>query len=164
MIELNEILEKKERIVRYDFGGIYFLICKSKVVYVGKATYSIEDRLNIHRSRRRMKFDSIYVIKCDTSELNLLEKQYIAKFTPKYNFTDNPAAMNNDRYKCFSIIHNKYKSMNHLSEEIHINATTLRVVMDPTNELDTYQQAIFDNVREFLFNKHYKYTKRNETI
>lgn len=161
MIELNEILENKERIVRYNFGGIYFLICKSKIVYVGKATYSIEDRLNIHRAKKRMTFDSISVIKCDLSELNLLEKYYIAKFTPKYNFTDNPAAVNNDRYTCFSIIHNKYDSMAHLSSEIGINATTLRIAMDPTSKLDEYQQSVFENVRDFLFKRHRKYTKRN---
>ena len=51
--------------------------------------------------------------------------------------------------------------MAHLSSEIGINATTLRIAMDPTNKLDEYQQSVFENVRDFLFKRHRKYTKRN---
>lgn len=158
-VDIEDILKKKERIVRYNFSGVYFLICRDKIVYIGKASYSIEDRLNMHRSRRRMMFDSIYVIKADSDEVDYLEKFYIDKFAPKYNFLDNPKAQNNDRYTCFSIVHNKYTSMDHLSKETGINSTTLRVVMDPTNNLNEYQLKVFEKVREFLFAKFKKYSK-----
>lgn len=163
MIDINHILENKERVVRYDFSGIYFLICKDKVIYVGKASYSIEDRLNTHRSRKRMKFDSIYAIRADRNEIDQLEKLYIEKYTPKFNFIDNPIATDNDRYTCFSLIHNKYTSMNKLSEEIGINASTLRAVIDPTIELDEYQKSIFEKVKDHLLNKYHKYRKPKST-
>ena len=105
-----------------------------------------------------MKFDRIFVMKAEPKDLDHLEKHFINKFTPKFNFENNPL-MNNERYKCFSIINCKYPSMAALSNEVGICKSQLSVIMNPDNTLNDYQKSIFDRVRNHLFSKYQKIRK-----
>ena len=60
--------------------GIYFLLRKDKVVYVGKSI-NIIARVFKHN----YKFDSFSYIECAADDLDLYEVAYISKFKPRYN-------------------------------------------------------------------------------
>jgi hypothetical protein len=71
--------------------GIYVLLLKGKIVYVGQ-TINMFARLG-HTSHRERDFDTVYFIKCDRLELDRLEALMIRKFNPQegraYNFNNN---------------------------------------------------------------------------
>lgn len=62
--------------------GIYFLMKRGKIVYIGK-TKNLIGRLWNHGLLG--KFDHIRIINCDESELDRYEKRWIIKFRPKHN-------------------------------------------------------------------------------
>jgi excinuclease UvrABC nuclease subunit len=64
-------------------SGVYVLVYKERVQYIGR-TWCLLDRLGNHcSSPRKIPFDSVYVIVCSNAE----EKEYelILKYKPKYN-------------------------------------------------------------------------------
>lgn len=64
--------------------GIYFLLRKDRVVYVGKST-NILGRICKHT----YNFDGYSYIECAKEELDLYEVAYITKFKPRYNTNHN---------------------------------------------------------------------------
>lgn len=60
---------------------IYFLINKGEVVYVGQTTQGIIRPF----SHKDKQFDSVRILVCNKSELDLLEDKFIKKYTPVYN-------------------------------------------------------------------------------
>ncbi len=64
--------------------GIYFLVDKDEIVYVGQSRVAPERRIADAR-RKGLRFDSYFVLLCEWDELNELETQYIVEFDPKYN-------------------------------------------------------------------------------
>lgn len=68
-------------------SGVYFLINKGEIVYVGKST-GIDGRINAHISDK--EFDRIFVYECVDPEMSETESYYIRKFTPRYNRSQNP--------------------------------------------------------------------------
>lgn len=60
---------------------IYFLLCKNEVVYVGQTTQGLK-RPFTHKDK---DFDTIKVLYCNESDLDILEEKYIEKYYPKYN-------------------------------------------------------------------------------
>lgn len=81
VLELEEILERSTPISRTQVTGVYFLIDKSVVVYVGQATQGTMRFLG----HLKKEFDSYYFIECDKRDLNMIETFYIARFLLKYN-------------------------------------------------------------------------------
>ncbi|HEX2598114.1 MAG TPA: GIY-YIG nuclease family protein [Terriglobales bacterium] len=65
----------------YKITGIYFLIQKGKVVYVGQSV-SIATRVEQHKDK---SFDAVSVIPCKLAHLDALESLYIHMLRPKYN-------------------------------------------------------------------------------
>jgi hypothetical protein len=64
-------------------SGVYVLVYKDRVQYVGR-TWCLLSRLGNHcSSPRKIPFDSVYVIPCSNAE----DKEYelILKYKPKYN-------------------------------------------------------------------------------
>lgn len=61
--------------------GIYFLLDKKKVVYIGQSK-SLPQRVASHKDK---KFDSIRMIGCAKSKLSHYEQRLIGFFQPKYN-------------------------------------------------------------------------------
>ncbi len=70
--------------------GIYFLISQDQVVYVGKTT-NFFARMASHTSGEK-DFDRIAFVAVAASNLDIFEREYIARFRPKFNVTHNPAA------------------------------------------------------------------------
>jgi hypothetical protein len=66
------------------YPGIYFLISKGQILYVGKST-DVEFRLGQHRARRKIEFDSVFIIECPATELARLEARYIRTLRPPLN-------------------------------------------------------------------------------
>lgn len=69
--------------------GVYFLIRKAEIVYVGKST-NVSSRIGAH-SRLGKDFDSFSIIEIDLEYLDFEEERYIKKFRPILNIKKNPA-------------------------------------------------------------------------
>lgn len=68
--------------------GIYFLMLKGEVVYVGQSVNvygRIESHLPSSRKTPTKQFDGVRVLPCDESMLNELEHRFIAMFRPAQN-------------------------------------------------------------------------------
>ena len=63
--------------------GIYLLMLKSEIVYVGK-TENFFCRMTAHQATEK-RFDSIVFIKAAPEMLNAYEAEHIAKYKPMYN-------------------------------------------------------------------------------
>jgi len=63
-------------------SGVYFLIYKNKVVYIGQ-TQNFEHRLSSHKGKKN--FDSCRFIPCDKEKLLMYESRWILRFQPEYN-------------------------------------------------------------------------------
>lgn len=61
---------------------VYFLIDKKDVVYVGQTTIGLS---RVYTHYKDKTFTEIYVIECESDELDELENKYIIKYKPKYN-------------------------------------------------------------------------------
>jgi len=77
LCKVPNIKRLKKRVIR----GIYFLIAKKTVVYVGQSS-NIIMRTNGHKHKI---FDRVLYIESDINSLNDLETHYIIAFNPKYN-------------------------------------------------------------------------------
>lgn len=89
---------KKDYIIDNSFGlrkpivsGVYFLISKGSVVYVGSSV-NCHERIECHRRgmmNKRIKFDSYFIEEIDGDYFRVLEMKYIKEFRPKYNVVHN---------------------------------------------------------------------------
>ena len=87
MSDLSFILENKKSINSvYPIRGIYFLIDKEEIVYIGKSK-DIHFRISTHLENPDKIFTHYYIIKTNlkTNRSLWLESEYIMKFKPKYN-------------------------------------------------------------------------------
>jgi hypothetical protein len=66
-------------------NGVYFLIDKGEIVYVGKSDHLLT-RVAAHQSGE-MDFDAVSYIAAEGVEQYRLEQLYIAKFKPKHNIS-----------------------------------------------------------------------------
>lgn len=63
---------------------VYFLLKNKKIVYVGQTTNGL-NRIKQHLLDCNKDFDDFKILKCDESELEELESNYIIKYNPIYN-------------------------------------------------------------------------------
>ena len=78
-IQLDDVLCSK-----IDFAqtrGIYFLIHKNEIIYIGKSIH-IFRRITQHYLNKK-EFDAFFYFKCNIDDMDALEKFYIKKFKPK---------------------------------------------------------------------------------
>ena len=67
--------------------GVYFLICKGNIVYVGSSK-DVMTRITNHRKNMFSTgkfFDSYYIMRSNHKDIRQLEPKYIKMFKPKYN-------------------------------------------------------------------------------
>ena len=100
--QIEDILKNS---IRYKtIIGIYFLINKKEIVYIGSSISCLK-RINSHFYSKT--FNSYFVIRCEKEKLLKYESEYIFKFEPKYNSViptkDNPTI------KRVGTIHGKFK-------------------------------------------------------
>jgi hypothetical protein len=67
--------------------GIYFLCQDEKIVYVGKTT-NFFIRMRNH-ALGEFEFSGVKFLPCAESRLDILEREYIVRFKPKYNVVHN---------------------------------------------------------------------------
>lgn len=65
------------------FSGIYFLIRKDVVVYIGQTT-NFKNRMYAHKNG--IPHDHIKYIHCHVKMLDYYEMRWISIFNPEYNF------------------------------------------------------------------------------
>jgi len=82
-ISADDILSKK-KLALPNITGIYFLINKNEIVYVGKSV-DINGRILVHNKNILKTFDSFSILECPVEFLNILESHYIFKFHPFLN-------------------------------------------------------------------------------
>lgn len=80
ILDLPDVLSLGKRI---DVSGVYFLIAKGELIYVGRSD-SLLSRLNTHRGNK-LYFDHVHTIGCTGAEQVRLEAFYIQKFRPRLN-------------------------------------------------------------------------------
>lgn len=85
-IDVTDILE----------SGVYMLLLKGLVVYVGQSK-CMANRIYTHLSARHKRkqsgwqklkpipFDGVYICPCGVEELDSIEREMIAKYNPRYN-------------------------------------------------------------------------------
>lgn len=66
---------------------IYFLLQDDEVVYVGQTKRGLA---RVYHHMRDKRFNKIYIIECDISELDYWETFYMFKYKPIYNKKPNP--------------------------------------------------------------------------
>lgn len=64
--------------------GIYFLLKKKKIVYIGQTVNAVP-RINSHVNN--IDFDQVRIIQCRKKVLKKYEKRWIIRFRPKHNTT-----------------------------------------------------------------------------
>lgn len=77
-------IENIKQLTGNELMGIYFLMNKGVVIYVGQS-HNIKQRMLQHYKEKI--FDAIFYFECDESQLTELEAKYIDEFNPSYNKT-----------------------------------------------------------------------------
>jgi hypothetical protein len=66
--------------------GVYFLILRGKVVYVGQAFSSVDARISSHACDQARPFDDAWWLPCHARDLNMIERFFIDLFDPPFNY------------------------------------------------------------------------------
>lgn len=83
--ELYSIIKKKVSINNIQTDpGIYFLLEKQEIVYIGQSMRPYT-RVTSHAQEEKIKFDSYHITPCEEDKLDEKESHYIFKYAPKYN-------------------------------------------------------------------------------
>ena len=98
---LKNIILSKKKFFEPRIKGIYFLISKNEIVYVGQSC-EILSRVETHRKQNKKIFDSFSYFEYDFDNLDNIEAYFIFKLKPKYNVT----IPENDTYKTLHQIKN----------------------------------------------------------
>lgn len=90
----------------FKISGIYFLLRRNKIVYIGR-TINLINRIYQHSEKN---FDSIRIIKCNIDRLEHYEIRLIRYFQPKYNqmYTDRWAFIGSNKSKAHYKIKTTY--------------------------------------------------------
>lgn len=163
MKEINEILESAQRFEDYEYAGIYFLVFKGEVVYVGSSV-NLGTRLFAHRKDTRKKFHTFTIIRYDDiQQMRVDEVTYIQKLKPKYNFYYNPDSSDYKRilYSKYLKIKNVYfwlkennldrDKVNAFFRNEKVNAETIKNI-----ECALYPKGIPLRLIKFNHNKQFK--------
>ena len=95
---------------------IYFLIKQEEVVYVGQTTKGL---LRVYQHHYNKDFDDIYIIECNSEDLDKYESYYIFKYEPIYN--------NNPNYLRSCSIGNLIKKIKEIKSTSTYNWTQKRI-------------------------------------
>lgn len=87
--EISNIRDLKSFPIHYLQSGIYFLVHKAKVVYIGQAI-CVVTRIGQHYIEGEKIFDSVWFVPIPKSDLNFIERAFIKLLKPKYNFSGIP--------------------------------------------------------------------------
>jgi|GEM_PF-3277104 len=88
----EQIIELSNPSRREVISGVYFLIYKEEIVYIGSA-FDILSRIQMHKEGKRFMFNRMFIIRCEPKDKIgrlKIERNYIEKFKPKNNIALNP--------------------------------------------------------------------------
>ncbi len=80
ILEIEDILSMSKRI---PTSGVYFLVFKGELVYIGRSD-NLLVRIANHRNNKFI-FDSFHAIESHGPEQAILEQFYISKYKPRFN-------------------------------------------------------------------------------
>jgi hypothetical protein len=86
-------------IKKLEHSGIYFLLQKERVIYVGQSV-DVPQRLLTHLNEGRKNFDSYSWVPCDRTSLNDYEAFWIVELRPELNHS----LPHNNLYKPFKAV------------------------------------------------------------
>lgn len=129
-------------------SGIYFLMSRGKIVYIGQTKHNLYGRLDCHRFNK--EFDSVLFQEQRANNLNDVEAYYIWTYAPLYN---NKLPLNK-RFKNVRLLRKNIDKYNKLlasissdqKKEISIKTKTFGIVT-------YYDRSSWKNVRNFLSKK-----------
>lgn len=124
-----------------QLNGVYFLLDKNKIVYVGQTTMGLAR--TFHHLKNKI-FDSYYFMPCPIELLNNVESEYIIKFNPKYNKGVGNGKKSIDALKLY------LRKMNVRSED-HNKRNLIRLIHELGYELQPYLNQCY--ISEECFNK-----------
>lgn len=93
LFDTEHIVDNKENNDKPIISGIYILMDRTKIVYVG-SSINIHQRIKQHRKTKKMMFNYWFIhpvynrdafISNTREALLRIEKAYIEKYNPKYN-------------------------------------------------------------------------------
>jgi len=134
--------------------GIYFLIYKKEIVYVGQSCNAM-NRIYQHRKNRKLRFSSYYILYLDeiSNEERLeVEIKYIALFKPEHNRKDNPNFVFPLRYKedkniVQNLINKQFKHYKYAAEYFNCSVTTIyNIVTDSPGLSDRTRNKILNHL------------------
>lgn len=124
IFENSKELYKKPKI-----NGLYFLIYKTKIVYIGSGN-DVHKRISAHKQTRVLRFNRYYIKELHEKgqELFNIEAKYIAHYRPIYNKTSNPDYHNNSKLIWFTYI-SQEKSVADIANEINERFQTVNNII-----------------------------------
>ncbi len=81
---VKEIRKRAEKLVSDDPPGVYFLLRKGGIAYIG-SSLSPKNRIQTHIFKKKISFDSFFIVKCGDLEVRDLEDEYIKYYQPIEN-------------------------------------------------------------------------------
>ena len=102
-------------------NGVYFLIYKNEIVYIGRSK-NIKNRLKQHKKSILFKFDSYsfyHVHRLSKESTYVIEKACIKKYKPKYNISCNPDCESGLKKVWFTFV-SQWKSYRKVAEECNL--------------------------------------------
>ncbi|WP_431129688.1 hypothetical protein [Flagellimonas flava] len=144
-------MKEKEEIVgmsvknKVVVSGVYFLIREKEIIYIGSGR-DVHSRIRMHSKNRRMRFSHYTILEMSKKKRLLMEKQYIEKFRPLFNFMSNPDYQDGKK-EVLRIFLTKFNSAKEVKELCGVNEDVIgKVVFErggvPDDVIEKVKNAI----------------------
>jgi hypothetical protein len=145
LLDEDEIIKNKIKINKEIYKGVYFLISKNKIVYVGNSK-NILARISAHINKNKILFDSYYFIEKAENSIEL-ESRYILKFLPKNNtmIASNKILINKLELISLNLFRNilrKYIKENNLNHHAIPFTKLLNIKLKERNNKKLYKDSL----------------------
>ena len=101
-----ELISDSVEVKREKVSGIYFLIDRGEIVYIGQST-DLQKRISHHVFSEKKRFSHYFTIPVPEEDLDRVEADYIWKFTPRYN----KSIPTNSRYASIAVVMERFPNV-----------------------------------------------------
>lgn len=130
---MDNIIDNSIDIKKPVISGVYFLIYQTRIVYIG-SSYDVYLRMETHKKNSRLRFNKYFIhpiytvlkVGKEKDALKELEKKYIIKYKPRFNFKDNPDYKNGKKEVLRTYL-NEFKNLQEVVDLCEIKITTAKV-------------------------------------
>lgn len=129
---------------------VYFLVRNNEVVYVGQTRNGV-GRIRQHKDK---VFDSVYILNCNSDDLNDLEDMFIVKYNPEYNQVLNSSAHISMRKLCKMVrkaLKNQIDVFTDTSSVVRRAVTELGIEVTEYNGFDYVRPSCYEEVLDYVF-------------